>query len=124
MKAIMYHYVRPFDKEYPNFKNLHIDDFKKQLDYFEVEFGFVSKENFVNSFKTGTPSKGVILTFDDGLFCHYDYVFQELKKRGLWGIFYVPTQPYVEGKLLDVHRTHLLLGKHESAKVFEFLEKK
>ncbi|MEM6967612.1 MAG: polysaccharide deacetylase family protein [Bacteroidota bacterium] len=121
MKAIMYHYVRPFDSEYPNFKNLHIDDFKKQLDYFQDKYGFVSKEDFLNCFKTKTPARGVVLTFDDGLSCHYDFVFQELKKRGLWGIFYIPTQPYVEGKLLDVHRTHLLLGKYDSMKVFDTL---
>lgn len=123
MKAIMYHYVRPFDKEFPNFNNLHIDDFIKQLDYFEKEYGFVSKEEFINCFTTGKPSKGVVLTFDDGLYCHFDYVFKELKKRNLWGIFYIPTQPYMEGKLLDVHRTHLLLGKHDSKKIFSYLEK-
>jgi peptidoglycan/xylan/chitin deacetylase (PgdA/CDA1 family) len=124
MKAIMYHYVRPFDSEYPNLKTLNIDDFKKQLDYFQAEFGFVSKEDFINSFKTGKPVNGVILTFDDALYCHYEYAYKELKKRGLWGIFYVPTQPYMESKILDVHRIHLLLGKHESKSVFEFLDKK
>lgn len=122
MKAIMYHYVRPFNPEYPNFKNLHIDDFKKQLDYFQEEFGFVSMEDFVKCFKTYKTVDGVILTFDDGLSCHYEFVYKELKKRGLWGIFYIPTQPYMEGKILDVHRTHLLLGKYESKRIFEYLD--
>ena len=120
----MYHYVRPFHHEYPNFKNLDIEDFRKQLDYFQDEYGFVSKEEFLNCFKKGKPADGVILTFDDGLFCHYEYVYKELKKRGLWGIFYIPTQPYVDSKMLDVHRTHLLLGKYESKTVFEFLDKR
>ena len=40
MKAIMYHYVRPFDSEYPYLKNLDINNFKKQLDFFEQEYGF------------------------------------------------------------------------------------
>ena len=122
MKAIMYHYVRPFNQEYPNFNNLHIDDFIKQLDFFEKEYGFVSQEEFLNCFKTGYPTKGVVLTFDDGLNCHYHHVFKELKKRNLWGIFYIPTQPYTEGNLIDVHRTHLLLGKHDSKKIFSFLD--
>ena len=80
MKAIMYHYVRPFDSEYPNLKNLNIDDFRKQLDYFQAEFGFVSKEDFINSFKTGKPVNGVILTFDDALYCHYEYAYKEFKR--------------------------------------------
>ncbi|MGK4569285.1 hypothetical protein [Flavobacterium sp. 3HN19-14] len=46
MKAVMYHYVRPFDPEMPYFKNLDIEDFEKQLDFFEAEFGFVSKADF------------------------------------------------------------------------------
>ena len=121
MKAIMYHYVRPFDHEYPNFKILHIKDFRKQLDFFEKKYGFISKSEFINCLETGIPQKGVILTFDDGLYCHYEYVFKELKKRKLWGIFYIPTQPYTEKKILDVHRTHLLLGKYNSKKIFSFL---
>ena len=122
MKSIMYHYVRPFSLEYSNLNNLHINDFIKQLDFFEKEFGFVSKEDFVNCFKTGKPVKGVVLTFDDGLSCHYDYVFKELKKRNLWGIFYIPIQPYTQGTLLDVHRSHLLLAKYKSSIVFSFLK--
>ena len=43
--------------------------------------------------------------------CHYEYVFPELVRRGLWGIFYVPTKPYVEDKMLDVHKIHILCGK-------------
>ena len=42
MRAIMYHYIREFDPSLPNFKFLDINDFKKQLDWFENTFGFVS----------------------------------------------------------------------------------
>lgn len=121
MKAIMYHYVRPYNEKLPYFKNLHIDDFKKQLDFFEKEYGFVSKEDFVNSFNCDFKSKGVVLTFDDGLKCHYEYVYKELIKRNLWGIFYIPTQAYVTNKVLDVHRIHLLLGMHSGEIVYKKL---
>ena len=40
------------------------------------------------------------------------------------GDFYIPVQPFLEHKLLDVHRTHILLAKHKSKKLFEFLNKK
>ena len=98
MKAIMYHYVRPFDAAMPFFKNLHIDDFKRQLDYFEKEYGFVSKKDFLDSFKTGKVPQGVVLTFDDGARCNYEHVFPVLKERNLWGIFYIPTQIYSHQK--------------------------
>jgi hypothetical protein len=121
MKAVMYHYVRPFDPSYPNFKNLHIEDFQKQLDYFEAKYGFVKKEDFLSSFEKKELPKGVVLTFDDGLSCHYNFVFPELKKRNLWGIFYIPTSPYTNQKILDVHRTHLLLGKYNAYDLYSYL---
>lgn len=122
MKAVMYHYVRPFNEKLPYFKNLHIDDFNTQLDFFEKEYGFVSKEDFVHSFKNDVVPQGVVLTFDDGLKCHYDYVYKELIKRNLWGIFYIPTQPYITNKVLDVHRIHLLLGMHSGETVYKKLQ--
>jgi len=122
-KAVMYHYVQPYNKALPFLKNLHIDDFIKQLDFFEKEYGFVSKNDFLDSFKTGILPEGIVLTFDDGLKCHYEYVFKELKKRNLWGIFYISTAPYVINKLLDVHRIHLLLGINSGKKVYDELMK-
>ena len=122
MKAIMYHYVRPYDDNFPNLKILNFDNFRKQLDYFESEYGFVNKENFANSFSSGEETKGVILTFDDGFYCHYNFVFEELIKRDLWGIFYIPTQPFTENKMLDVHRIHVLLSKFDSKTIFKFLK--
>ena len=109
----MYHYVRPFDSDLPYLNHLHIEDFKKQLDFFEDHYGFITQKEFINSLKTGNTSKGIILTFDDGLSCHYNHVFKELQDRGLWGIFYIPTSPYKNNKLLDVHRIHLLLAKYK-----------
>lgn len=110
MKAIMYHYVRESDKSFPHFKYLHIEDFRAQLDYFSENFGFVSKEDFLRSLETGVPTDGVVLTFDDGLVDHYNYVLPELLRRKIWGIFYVPSGPCVDKKLLGSHRIHALLG--------------
>ena len=48
MKAIMYHYVRPQTEYQPDYYYLDVDDFRSQLDYFEEEFGFVSKAEFLS----------------------------------------------------------------------------
>lgn len=119
----MYHYVRPETDRQPDYYHLNVDDFRSQLDYFEREFGFVTKEEFLSVVRgendpDDLPS-GVVLTFDDGFRDHYETVYPELQKRGLWGIFYVPVGPYQTGQLLDVHRTHVLLGKVPGEELLE-----
>lgn len=121
----MYHYVREYDSRLPSFRFLDVDNFEKQLDYFQEKFGFVSKEEWLQVIerkKMGSAKEKVILTFDDAMSCHYDYVFRSLRKRGLWGIFYVPTQPYQKDKILDVHRIHLLCGAFEGPDLLATLE--
>lgn len=123
MKAIMYHYIRPESEGMPFFRHLELDDFCRQLDYFAEHYGFVGKEEFLETIDSGqSSSDGVVLTFDDGLSDHYDHVLPELKRRGLWGIFYVPTLMYTSRQLLDVHRIHVLLGTHGGATIFNVLQ--
>lgn len=109
----MYHYVREADPARPNFRYLDIDNFRRQLDHFETEYGFVTRAEWDRALETKDASCGdgkVLLTFDDAMSCHYNYVFPELVSRGPWGIFYVPAQPYLTGEILNVHRVHLLCG--------------
>lgn len=40
----------------------------------------------------------------------------------MWGIFYVPTQPYQKGKILDVHRIHLLCGAYSGHQLLSILK--
>lgn len=122
MKAIMYHYVRPDNKELPYFRHLHIDDFVAQIEYFGNEYGFVSKADFKSSLASGIPSKGIVLTFDDGFKDHFRFVLPELLKRNLWGIFYIPTAPLGDGSIIDVHRIHLLIGKYGGAVIADALQ--
>ena len=126
MKAIMYHYVRKFNKDLPNFRFLCVNEFKKQLDFFEKEYGFVSKNEWDNYIKGHGMKNGkgkIILTFDDAINDSYDYIFPELIKRKLWGIFYIPTQPYIYHTLLDIHKIHLLCGAFDGQKLMECLSK-
>ena len=122
MKFIMYHYVRAYDAKLPYFRGLRDDDFARQLDYFAETFGFVTPAEFAGMLSGNQEDRsGVVLTFDDGVSDHYQTVFPELMRRGLWGVFYVPTGPYKEGQLLDVHRIHCLLGKVGGGRLLEIV---
>ena len=121
MKAIMYHYVRPERADLPYFRYLHLEDFARQLDWLESTSGFVSREEFDHALATGTPVEGAVLTFDDGFSDHFDYVLPELQKRGLWGVFYVPTGIYQGTTMLDVHSIHVLIGRYGGVAVLDRL---
>lgn len=123
MKCVMYHYVREYSATHPNFRFLDINNFRRQLDFFAEEYGFVSRGEWdkYTTFGTLPDQQGkVILTFDDAMRCHYDYVYPELLKRGLWGVFYVPTSPYNSKKMLDVHRIHLMCGAIDVRELLDY----
>lgn len=128
MKAIMYHYVRNTNKEFPFFRYLSTQNFIQQLDYFEKKYGFVTYNNFASFMRNNSSYENiknkVILTFDDGFKDHYKNVFPELIKRGLFGIFYIPTGVYSRQKALDVHRIHYLIGKVGGKKLIDYIENK
>ena len=108
----MYHYIGEADENSSSLHYLELEDFKKQLDYFRDNFGFVTRDDWqsvVNGKSVPAQSDRVLLTFDDGLKCHYKHVLPELLKRNLWGLFFVSTGPFRTSKLLNVHAAHLLL---------------
>jgi peptidoglycan/xylan/chitin deacetylase (PgdA/CDA1 family) len=122
MKAVMYHYVRPGSDQLPHFRFLHIDDFCQQIDFFRSNFSFPTRDEFVHGLAHATlPDNSMVLTFDDGLKDHFEYVLPALAERNLWGVFYVPTGMYETGQLLDVHRIHLLLGRYGGKAILESL---
>lgn len=120
MKAIMYHYVRNDDVGSPYFIYLHVSDFEKQLNFLMENFYVLNYEEILDCFiNKKIIDNGVVLTFDDGLKDHYQYVYPLLKDRGISGIFYVSSLPFVNEKLLDVHRIHYLLGRFGGSKVLD-----
>lgn len=120
--GVTYHYVRPESTEVPGLRYLHLDDFRKQLDWLCDSRRPISRSEFLDIMKGDEKvADGFILTFDDGLLDHYEFVFPELTKRGLWGAFYVPVGPYLDGRSLDVHQVHALLGVFGGRKVLSEL---
>ena len=107
----MYHYVRPEVCGLPHFPYLSLADFECQLDDFARRYGFVCREDFVRWTEGGPAPEGVLLTFDDGLRDHAEFVLPALQARGLFGLFYVSSGPALTERILDVHKVHLALGR-------------
>jgi len=112
MKIVMYHYVRPGTPDLPHFPYLHLDDFRRQLDWMAENGDLIDQETFHGALKRKeAPQDAFVLSFDDGLRDHTDYVLPELTVRGLWALFYIPTGIFASQRMLDVHRIHVLLGR-------------
>ncbi len=129
MKVLYYHYVRPAPVDMPHFRYLHLEDFRAQLDFLGDHHGFVERADFLEVVRAGmdfprSMSRGVVLTFDDGLRDHVDYVLPELERRGLWAMFFVPTGMYESGELLAPHRAHHLLGAHGGVDMLAALQER
>jgi peptidoglycan/xylan/chitin deacetylase (PgdA/CDA1 family) len=119
MKCVTYHYVGRPDNSSPRFHSLSVRDFRAQLDFFQGRYRIPDLSEFIELFE-GTqelPEDVLILTFDDGLKDHYQYVLPELVQRKIFGIFYIPTQPLQANSVLDVHKIHLLLGLVDAQKL-------
>lgn len=111
--VVMYHYVRPLEHtEYPRIKGLHTDSFERQLDWLQANSRVISMAEFLMMLDEGErPAEPTtLLTFDDGLRDHVNYVLPTLQRRGLSGSFYVPSAPIVDHELLDVHRIQFILA--------------
>ena len=119
MKVIMYHYVRPKSKETNGkLRYLTLDQFNRQLDFFDRKYGFLSPNELRYNFENKIKTEKVLLTFDDGLLDHYKYVFPILKQREIKALFFVPTLIFNNNKILNVHKVHYLLSKYNSENIF------
>jgi len=112
----MYHYIRNKSKLFPNYNILKKKDYTNQIKKF-------SEKGLINSYEELFISPDKYLpTFDDGFKDHI-FAAEVLKKYNSIGIFFIPTSPLKNNIMLDVHKTHLILGKVKSSEALNELNK-
>lgn len=109
--AVMYHYVR--DRE-PDRGIRGMDDaaFERQLDQLCQLLTPIAWPT-LHAWRAGRgtmPDDALLLTFDDGLSDHFEIVAPVLDRRGIHGLFFVPTSAVACDRMLHAHRVHLLLS--------------
>ena len=114
--SVMYHYVRP--AEASNLRSLTTEKFSLQLEYIEKNHGFVTRDDWNKFLESSFKPRGALLTFDDGLKDHIDWVIPELESRGIFAIFYVCTNP-LQDIPLPVHLAHFLLAHYNVDELLE-----
>tara|TARA_Y100000591_G_C21803981_1_gene683713 strand:- start:435 stop:1280 length:846 start_codon:yes stop_codon:yes gene_type:complete len=101
---------------FPNYNILEKKDYINQIKKF-------SRIGLINSYdELFIPSNKFLPTFDDGFKDHI-FAAEVLKKNNGIGIFFIPTLPLKKNIILDVHKTHLILGKVKSFEALNELKK-
>ena len=121
--VVMFHYVRPLaDSDFPKLTGLDIRRFIQQIDVLSQTHTFVGLDDYVqylNGERLDIPKNPCVLTFDDGLRDHYEYVFPILKAASIRGCFFVSTDPLENKVVLPVHKTHFLLAAKGTGYLFD-----
>ena len=123
---VMYHYIKDFAN--PLFKNLKGLDavlFDKQLEFFSENFNVLSMEDTINVLSGGggefSPNS-MLLTFDDGYYCHYSAAYPILKKHNMQGSFFIPAKVLdKKDVLLSTNKIHLLIANNDIEDIYNEL---
>ena len=117
--VVMYHYIRDPESGHsssvgfhPGVKALSPAAFERQLDQLGAAMEPIDWPTLYawTCGRDRLPSRGFLLTFDDGLADHAETVLPILQDRGLRGVFFVPGAVLSEHHMLPAHAVHLLLS--------------
>ena len=56
--------------------------------------------------KAPLPDRSCLITFDDGLRCHYATVYPLMQKHNFPAAFFACTLPLAEGRATQIHKSH------------------
>jgi peptidoglycan/xylan/chitin deacetylase (PgdA/CDA1 family) len=117
LAVVAYHYVRPFpDRRFPSLRGRTPKEFRDQLRFLKARYQIIGPETFREAFLKGKgladlPSKGALLTFDDGYRDHIQYVAPILDELGLKALFFPIAQSVAERKVADANKIQFLLAR-------------
>jgi peptidoglycan/xylan/chitin deacetylase (PgdA/CDA1 family) len=123
--AVNYHYVRPvFDAPHPSIHGVTPAQFEAQLNLLGTAGRFVSAAQIQAALHgKSLPDRSIAITFDDGLREQYDHAWPVLSRLGIPAIFFINTAPRAEGKVMTVHKIHLLRSEVGPAEFLDLLRR-
>lgn len=113
ISIVMYHYVRDVaDTRWARMNVRTRAEFRAQLDHIGERYTVVSMDQVFDAVMNGTPlpNNPLLLTFDDGLREHHQFVLPELQWRG-WRAAFFPVVAATRERLpLAPHMIHAILA--------------
>ncbi|MBM3911351.1 MAG: polysaccharide deacetylase [Thaumarchaeota archaeon] len=111
-KIVVYHYVRPIKSSQYDIKGMDVDDFQNQIIMLKKKYKPIKMQDIIEALdnKRQITNDSVLLTFDDGIKDHYEYVFPLLRENNIEGLFFPSGKPILEKIVLDVHKIQFILA--------------
>jgi peptidoglycan/xylan/chitin deacetylase (PgdA/CDA1 family) len=109
--AVNFHYVQPEGRyPFPGIYPTPAEQLDNQLSALGRAFEFISGADLARAVTDGSPlpEQACLITFDDGLKEQCTEAAPVLERHGVSGVFFVCTQPLLEGVGLAVHKMHRL----------------
>lgn len=111
--ALTYHSVGTSENKFlSKLPSVDIKMFRNQLKALSKKYNIVGTEEFLT---TNSENK-ILLTFDDGLKCHYETVAPILDEMNLPAIFFVSSGPTIYREMLLVHQLQILVSESKNNK--------
>lgn len=106
--AVNYHYIDEEDKYPRGIYPVSPARFRLQLKELGKFFKFVGQREILEALaeKKKLPENSCAITFDDGLKSQYDEALPILDEMGIPAIFFINGLPYLERRVLFVHKVH------------------
>lgn len=109
---INYHYVLPNGRStFSGLQGVRVDDFAQHLINLKDKFNSPRTVMLPLTQENAESDLNFLITFDDGIQEISDHVLPLLKKNKLTAIIFCCSQPYLENRVLNVQKTHLLQGR-------------
>ena len=107
---VSYHYCHPRDSFLRGTKSLTPEDFDQQLRVLKQNFTCTTIGTLMDP-DSDLPETVAVVTFDDGFRDVAEHALPLLKRWDVPATVYCNSAPIAEGRLLDVHRVHMLQAR-------------
>ncbi|MEK7162598.1 MAG: polysaccharide deacetylase family protein, partial [Patescibacteria group bacterium] len=106
--AVNYHYIDEEDRYPRGIYPVSPARFRLQLQELGKFFKFVGQREILEALegKKRLPENSCAITFDDGLRSQYEEALPILDEMGIPAIFFINGLPYLERRVLFVHKVH------------------
>ena len=118
--VVNYHYVGMPEYPFPGIHGLSIDEFCRHVRHLKDRYSIIGLDD-LQSIHSSNDKTYCLLTFDDGLTCHYENVFPVLNDEGVKGVFFISTKPLSSHQAANTHKIHVVRAHMEPADFYNEL---